>query len=219
MTTRLVIADDQALVRAGLRKILEGGADIRVVGEAENGQEAVSITRRLAPDVVVMDIRMPVMDGIAATRKLTADGSQARILVLTTFHLDEYVYEALRAGASGFLLKDAPPERLLEAIDVLQRGDALLDPSVTRTVIDAFARTPAARHVLPSKLDQLTERERQVFNLVARGHSNAEIARQFFMSEGTIKTHVAHILSKLGVRDRIHAVIYAYESGFIGRSA
>ncbi len=214
MSVRVLVADDQALVRAGFRKILEGDDEIEVVGEAADGEEAIELARRLDPDVVLMDIRMPILDGIAATRTL-AQGphKRARVLVLTTFALEEYVYDVLRAGASGFLLKDAPPEQLLAAVHIVNRGDALLDPAITRTVIEEFARKPSTRRELAAKLDELTERERQVFRLVARGLSNAEIARELVVSEGTVKTHVARILLKLGLRDRVQAVVYAYESG------
>ena len=214
MTVRVLVADDQALVRAGFRKILEADSEIEVVGEAADGLEAVERANALEPDVVLMDIRMPRLDGIAATRQLAGErGGGPQVLVLTTFGLEEYVYEALRAGASGFLLKDAPPEQLLGAIHVVARGDALLDPAITRAVIEEFASKPALRRELAAKLDELTPRERDVFSLVARGLSNAEIAQELVVSEGTVKTHVAHLLLKLGVRDRVQAVIYAYESG------
>jgi RNA polymerase sigma factor (sigma-70 family) len=214
VSIRVVIADDQALVRAGFRKILEGDEQIEVVGEAGDGAETIEVARSTDPDVVLMDIRMPNLDGITATRALTERGERPRVLVLTTFALEEYVYDALRAGASGFLVKDAPPDQLLRAVHVVSGGDALLDPSITRTVIDRFTRTPAP-HELSAKLEELTEREREIFQLVAGGLSNAEIARQLVVSEGTVKTHVAHILRKLDVRDRIQAVIYAYESGAV----
>jgi DNA-binding NarL/FixJ family response regulator len=216
VSVRVVVADDQALVRAGFRKILEADERIEVVGEAADGREAVERARKLRPDLVLMDIRMPELDGIAATRQL-AQGSSAgpRVLVLTTFGLEEYVYEALRAGASGFLLKDVPPEQLLDAVHVVARGDALLDPAITRTVIEEFARLPVARRDLAGRLDELTAREREVFGLVARGRSNAEIAQELVVSEGTVKTHVAHVLLKLELRDRVQAVIYAYESGMV----
>jgi DNA-binding NarL/FixJ family response regulator len=212
VSVRVLLADDQALVRAGFRKILEGDPKIEVVGEAANGQQAIELARKLRPDVVLMDIRMPTLDGLAATRELTGGDDGPRILVLTTFALEEYVYEALRAGASGFLLKDAPPEQLVAAVHVVERGDALLDPAITRTVIAEFARFPA-RPELAAKLGELTKREREVFRLMARGLSNAEIARELVVSEGTVKTHVAHVLLKLDLRDRVHAVVYAYESG------
>jgi RNA polymerase sigma factor (sigma-70 family) len=214
VSVRVLVADDQALVRAGFRKILEADAGIEVVGEAADGLEAVERANALEPDVVLMDIRMPRLDGIAATRQLAGErGGGPQVLVLTTFGLEEYVYEALRAGASGFLLKDAPPEQLLGAIHVVARGDALLDPAITRAVIEEFASKPALRRELAAKLDELTPRERDVFSLVARGLSNAEIARELVVSEGTVKTHVAHLLLKLGLRDRVQAVIYAYQSG------
>jgi DNA-binding NarL/FixJ family response regulator len=215
VSTRVLIADDQALVRAGFRKLLEA-ADIEVVGEAADGQQAVDRARRLRPTLVLMDIRMPRLDGIEATRRLTsADGDAMRVLILTTFGLDEYVYEALRAGASGFMLKDAPPEELLAAVEVVARGDALIAPAVTRSVIEEFARRSPAPGPLPPQLEELTAREREVLELLARGLSNAEIAERLVVSDGTVKTHVAHVLAKLGVRDRVHAVILAYESGVI----
>jgi len=214
VSVRVLVADDQALVRAGFRKILEADAEIEVVGEAADGLEAVERAKALGPDVVLMDIRMPRLDGIAATRQLAGElGGGPQVLVLTTFGLEEYVYEALRAGASGFLLKDAPPEQLLGAIHVVARGDALLDAAITRVVIEEFASKPAVRRELAAKLDELTPRERDVFSLVARGLSNAEIAQELVVSDGTVKTHVAHLLLKLGLRDRVQAVIYAYESG------
>ena len=216
MSVRVLVADDQALVRAGFRKILEADGEIEVVGEAGDGREAVDRARALAPDVILMDIRMPVLDGIAATRILAgAAKNSPRVLVLTTFGLEEYVYEALRAGASGFLLKDVPPEQLLAAVHVVARGDALLDPAITRSVIAEFAGKPAVRRELAAKLDELTAREREVFALVARGLSNAEIARDLVVSEGTVKTHVAHLLLKLNLRDRVQGVIFAYESGVV----
>ena len=219
MSVRVLVADDQSLVRAGFRKILEGDPEIEVAGEAADGEEAVALARKLDPDVVLMDIRMPKLDGLEATRLLAGDGGRSRVLVLTTFGLDEYVFEALRAGASGFLLKDAPPDQLLAAVHAVGRGDALLDPAVTRTVIAEFAGTRVVRSELLAKLDELTEREREVFHLVARGLSNAEIARELFVSEGTVKTHVARVLLKLGLRDRVQAVVFAYESGAVGSGA
>jgi DNA-binding NarL/FixJ family response regulator len=214
VSVRVLIADDQALVRAGFRKILEADSEIEVVAEAADGLEALEAARRLAVDVVLMDIRMPNLDGLEATRRLLEDGSESRVLILTTFGFDEYVYEALRAGASGFLLKDVPPEDLLAAVRVLARGDALLDPSITRAVIEEFARRPV-RSDLAEKLEDLTAREREVLELLARGLSNAEIAQRFVVSDGTVKTHVASVLRKLGLRDRVQAVIYAYESGLV----
>jgi DNA-binding NarL/FixJ family response regulator len=216
VTVRVLVADDQALVRAGFRKILEADDAIEVVGDAADGFEAVARARELDPDVVLMDIRMPGLDGIAATRQLSSQGKDgARVLVLTTFGLEEYVYEALRAGASGFLLKDVPPEQLLAAVHVVARGDALLDPAITRSVIEEFASRPAVRRELAARMEELTPRERDVFALVARGLSNAEIARDLVVSEGTVKTHVAHFLLKLDLRDRVQAVIFAYESGVV----
>jgi DNA-binding NarL/FixJ family response regulator len=213
--TRIVIADDQGMVRAGFRSLLETEAGLRVVGEAANGEEAVREIQRLTPDVALMDIRMPVLDGIAATAQLVAQGTPTRILVLTTFDLDEYVFDALRAGASGFLLKDAPAEELIAAIRVVAAGDALLAPGVTRRVIDAFVRRPAPSTRSSERLDLLTPREREVLGLLARGLSNGDIARRLFVSEGTTKTHVSSVLFKLGLRDRVQAVIFAYESGLI----
>ena len=216
MTVRVLVADDQALVRAGFLKILEADPGIEVVGEAADGLEAVARAHALEPDVVLMDIRMPRLDGIAATKQLADERTDGpRVLVLTTFGLEEYVYEALRAGASGFLLKDVPPEQLLGAVHVVARGDALLDPAITRSVIEEFASRPSLRRELSAKLEELTPRERGVFALVARGLSNTEIARELIVSEGTVKTHVAHILLKLDLRDRVQAVIYAYESGAV----
>ena len=219
MSTRVLIADDQALVRAGFRKLLESAPDVEVVGEAGDGREAVDLARRLRPSLVLMDIRMPRLDGIEATRRLTADGEGARVLILTTFGLDDYVYEALRAGASGFMLKDAPPEELLAAVEVVARGDALIAPAVTRSVIEEFVRRSPGERPPPPVLDGLTEREREVLELLARGLSNAEIAERLVVSAGTVKTHVAHVLSKLGLRDRVQAVILAYEAGVIAPGA
>ena len=212
MSIRVLLADDQAVVRYGLRLILESEPDIAVVGEAVDGLDAVSAVERLRPDVVLMDIRMPRLDGIAAVRRIAASGAAARALVLTTFDLDDYVFDALRAGASGFLLKEAPPEDLVAAIRLVAAGDGLLAPSVTRRVIQEFARRPAparrdGRHEL------LTARELEVLRLVARGLNNEEIARELFLSRTTVKTHVGRILAKLGLRDRVQAVVHAYESG------
>ena len=215
MSTRVLIADDQALVRAGFRKLLEAAPDIEVVGEAADGREAVDLARRLRPTVVLMDIRMPRLDGIEATRRLTADGDGTRVLILTTFGLDDYVYDALTAGASGFMLKDAPPEELLAAVEVVALGDALIAPAVTRSVIEEFARRAPPPSAPPPVLDELTTREREVLELLARGLSNAEIAERLVVSDGTVKTHVAHVLAKLRLRDRVQAVILAYESGMI----
>jgi DNA-binding NarL/FixJ family response regulator len=215
MSTRVFIADDQALVRAGFRRLLETAPGIEVVGEASDGQEAVDQARRLRPNLVLMDIRMPRLDGIEATRRLVSDGDGVRVLILTTFGLDDYVYDALRAGASGFMLKDAPPEELLAAVDVVARGDALISPSVTRSVIEEFVRRSPAPGPPAPVLDELTTREREVLELLARGLSNSEIAERLVVSSGTVKTHVAHVLSKLDVRDRIQAVIVAYECGVV----
>jgi DNA-binding NarL/FixJ family response regulator len=211
----VVIADDQALVRAGFRKLLEVDPDIEVVGEASDGLEAVEAVRRLRPDVVLMDIRMPGVDGLEATRRLGHRETPTRVLILTTFGVTDYVYEALRAGASGFLLKDSPAEELLAAVRVVARGDALLDPSVTRSVIEEFRRKPPKADDLTEKLDGLTARELEVLQLLARGLSNAEIAAELVVGDGTVKTHVARILQKLDLRDRVQAVIFAYESGLI----
>jgi DNA-binding NarL/FixJ family response regulator len=214
MSVRVLIADDQSLVRAGFRLVLENHPDLEVVGEASNGHEAVHSAARLKPDVVLMDIRMPELDGIAATRRIT--GSQpARVLVLTTYDLDEYVYDALQAGASGFLLKDTPPDQLADGIRAVAAGDALLAPTVTRRLIEEFARIGPAQRARPSGLDELTPRELEVLRLLARGLSNAEIAAQLVLGETTIKTHVAHVLGKLELRDRVQAVVLAYESGLI----
>ncbi|HVW17231.1 MAG TPA: response regulator transcription factor [Solirubrobacteraceae bacterium] len=215
MSIRVLIVDDQAMVRAGFSMILGAAGDIDVVGEAGDGREAVAAARRLRPDVVVMDVQMPVLDGVAATRQIVAASDAApRILVVTTFDVDDYVYDALRAGASGFMLKNAPPEELVAAVRVLARGDALLAPAVTRRVIARFARQ-AAPATTAARLDELTQREREVFALVARGLSNAEIADRLVVSHGTVKTHVARILMKLGLRDRVQAVVLAYESGAV----
>jgi DNA-binding NarL/FixJ family response regulator len=217
VTVRVVIADDQPLARAGLRKIFEVDSAIEVVAEAEDGLGAVEAVRRTDPDVVVMDIRMPNVDGLEATRRLTAlDDERPRILVLTTFGLDEYVYGALRAGASGFMLKDARAEDVLAAVTVVARGDALIDPSVTRSVIARFARLPEANRDQRARLAELTPREREVLVLLARGRTNAEIAGELVVSEGTVKTHVSRLLTKLALRDRVQAVIFAYESGVVG---
>jgi len=214
--TCIVIADDQALVRVGLRKILEAEPDLDVVAEAADGEEAVAETRLHRPEVVLMDIRMPVLDGIEATRRIVARQPAARVLILTTFGLDTYVFDALRAGASGFMLKDAPPEELIAAVRLVARGEALLAPAVTRSVIEEFARRPVERSPEPSPaLAELTTRERQVLELLARGRSNPEICAELVISEATAKTHVARILQKLGLRDRVQAVIYAYENGVV----
>jgi DNA-binding NarL/FixJ family response regulator len=216
VSPRVVIADDQALVRAGFRKLLES-AGVHVVAEAGDGAEAVEAAQRTRADIVLMDIRMPRVDGIEATRRLTAArGDATRVLILTTFGLDEYVFDALRAGASGFMLKDAPPEELLAAVEIVARGDALIAPAVTRGVIEEFVRRSPPAAPAPG-LDELTPRERDVLELLARGLTNAEIAERLVLSEGTVKTHVAHVLSKLNLRDRVQAVILAYESGIVVR--
>jgi DNA-binding NarL/FixJ family response regulator len=212
----VLIADDQALVRVGLRKILEADGDVEVVAEAGNGEEAVTAAARHRPDLVLMDIRMPVLDGIEATRRIVGADASTRVLVLTTFGLDSYVYEALQAGASGFMLKDAPPEEIAAAVRIVAGGDALLAPAVTRAVVEEFARrAPAPAAPEPPALDELTPREREVLTLLTRGLSNPEICDRLVISEATAKTHVARILQKLGLRDRVQAVIYAYESGLI----
>ena len=216
MRLRILIVDDQALVRAGFRMILEAEPDFEVVGEAADGRDAVDEVQRLRPDVVLMDVRMPGVDGIAATRRLLDRNTAAKVLMLTTFDMDEYVYEALRAGASGFLLKDVPPEQLVAGIRAVASGDALLAPSVTRRMIEEYVRRPPdAARTPPPPLADLTAREREVLELMARGRSNAEIADEFVVSETTVKTHVAHVLMKLGLRDRIQGVVLAYESGLI----
>jgi DNA-binding NarL/FixJ family response regulator len=214
---RVLVADDQALVRGGFHMLVDSAPDLEAVGEAANGAEAVSLARDTTPDVILMDIRMPLMDGIEATRAIIADPktSDARIIILTTFDLDEYVYEALRAGASGFLLKDTDPETLLEAIRIVAAGEALLAPSVTRRLIAEFARRPAHVHASLGELEHLTDREREVFELVAHGLSNSEIATELFISPATAKTHVSRVMMKLAARDRAQLVTLAYESGFV----
>ena len=217
MSTRVLICDDQALVRGGFRAILESRPDLEVVGEAENGVEAVALADRRRPDVILMDIRMPIVDGVEATRQLVAKGTPARILILTTFDLDEYVHAAIRAGASGFLLKDVKPADLVHAIHVVAAGDALLAPSVTRRLLERFATTLPAGDQTAEALAELTTRETEVLRLLAGGLSNAEIAATLVLSEATIKTHISSILRKLGLRDRVQAVILAYETGLAGR--
>jgi DNA-binding NarL/FixJ family response regulator len=217
MPVRVLIADDQVLVRAGFKLILDAEEEIDIIGEASDGLEAVSAALSLKPDVVLMDIRMPGVDGLEATRRILAENPDPpiRILVLTTFDINEYVYDALRAGASGFLLKDVPPEQLVAGVHVVARGEALLAPTITRRLIEEFARnTPAPTEPAPS-LDELTARELEVFKLLARGLSNAEVAETLVVSETTVKTHVARILMKLGLRDRVQAVVFAYEHGII----
>ncbi len=219
MTTRLLLADDQELMRMGFRMVIESQPDLAIVGEAANGREAVEAARALTPDVVLMDIRMPEMDGVEATRLIAASASSARIIILTTFDLDEYVFAALRAGASGFLLKDAPPGELLSAIRAVSSGDAVVAPSVTRRLLSAYAhRLPGpdpAAATTDERLTLLTGREREVLLHVARSLSNAEIAEQLVLSEATVKSHVGRILAKLGLRDRVQIVVFAYETGLI----
>lgn len=210
---RVAIADDQAMIRAGLRSLLEREPDIEVVGEAPDGEAAMRLARRRPPDVMLVDIRMPVLDGIAVTRALCAEMPAIRVLVVTTFDLDEYVFGALRAGASGFLLKDAPAEDLVAAVRVVAAGDGLLAPAVTRRVIEAFASGPVLAP--PPGLDELTPREREVLGLVARGRTNGELARELSIAETTVKSHLGQILMKLGARDRVQAVIAAYEGGLV----
>ncbi len=214
---RVMLVDDQTMVRTGLRMILEAEPHLTVVGEAENGREAVELVDRARPDVILMDVRMPEMDGIEACERICArgDGSTARVMMLTTFDLDDHVHAALRAGASGFLLKDAPADQLIAAIEVVARGDALLSPSVTQTLIDEIARRPTASGGTFRGLDELTERESEVLGHMARGLSNAEIAAELVLGEATIKTHVGRVLAKLGARDRVQAVVIAYESGHV----
>jgi DNA-binding NarL/FixJ family response regulator len=211
VTIRVLVADDQSMVRAGFRMLLSGEPDIDVVGEAANGLDAVRQAALVRPTVVLMDIRMPELDGLQATRRILAADAGARILILTTFDLDEYVYEALRAGASGFVLKDDPPEQLLAAIRIIAGGAALLSPAITKRVIKQFTRIPLPTP--PKQLDDLTERELDVFRLISRGLSNAEIGRELYISDTTVKTHITHILQKLDLRDRVQAVVLAYETG------
>jgi DNA-binding NarL/FixJ family response regulator len=213
MSIRVLVADDQAMVRAGFRMLLAQEQDIEVVAEANNGLEAIDKAARFHPGVILMDIRMPELDGLQATRRILVADPSARVLVLTTFDLDEYVYEALRAGASGFVLKDDPPEQLLAAIRTVAAGDALLSPAVTKRVIREFTRIP--RPAAPKGLADLTGREREVLSLIAAGRSNAEIAQELFISETTVKTHVTHVLQKLDLRDRVQAVVLAYQAGLI----
>jgi DNA-binding NarL/FixJ family response regulator len=214
MSIRVLIADDQALVRSGFRLIVETRPDLDVVGEAENGEEAVRLAEELRPDVVLMDVRMPGLDGIEATRRLAAAGNEARILVLTTFDLDEYVYAAIRAGASGFLLKDVRPADLVDAIRLVAQGNALLGPTVTRRLLERFGDSEPAGGATEA-VRGLTEREREILRLLAEGLSNAELAERLFLGETTIKTHVSNVLRKLGVRDRVQAVIAAYDAGLV----
>jgi DNA-binding NarL/FixJ family response regulator len=213
VSVRVLLVDDQALVRAGFRMILDAEPEIEIVAEATDGLEALALVDRYTVDVALMDIRMPNLDGIEATRRLLERSPTTKVLMLTTFDLNEYVYEALRAGASGFLLKDAPPERLVEAIHVVAEGDALLAPSITRRVIEEYVRRPLAPDGVPAQVGELTTRELEVLRLVARGRSNAEIAKELVLGETTVKTHVARILQKLNLRDRVQAVVFAYEVG------
>jgi len=217
MSLAILIVDDQALVRAGFRMILEAEEDMEVVGEAADGREAVAEAQRLRPDVILMDVRMPDVDGIEATRRLLGEGGNTtKVVMLTTFDMDEYVYDALKAGASGFLLKDTPPEQLVVGIRAVASGDALLAASVTRRVIEEFVRRPpASLRTLPAKVAALTARELEVLRLLARGLSNSEIAAELVVSETTVKTHVAHVLMKLDLRDRVQAVVLAYETGLV----
>lgn len=212
--TKVLIVDDQAMVRGGFRLVLDAQADLRVVGEAEDGVAAIEAVQRLWPDVVVMDVRMPRMDGVEATARITAAERAPRVLILTTFDLDEYVYAAIEAGASGFMLKDAPPEALIDAVRVVAAGDALLAPSITRRLLAEFATTRRASPPPPA-IDDLTEREAEVLTLVARGLSNGEIADRLVVGEATVKTHVSRVLGKLGLRDRVQAVVFAYEHGVV----
>jgi DNA-binding NarL/FixJ family response regulator len=215
MTIEIVLADDQPLVRGGFRLILEAEEDVEVVGEANDGEEAVAIARRLQPDLVLMDVQMPKLDGLEATRRIAQDaGVRSRVLILTTFEQDDYVFDALRAGASGFMLKNAAPEELVRAVRVVAAGDALLAPSITRRVIAEYAQRPAPRKN-DAGLDRLTDRELDVLRLLATGKSNAELATHLYLGEGTVKTHVSHLLGKLGLRDRVQAVVFAYESGLV----
>jgi DNA-binding NarL/FixJ family response regulator len=211
MSISVLVADDQSMVRAGFGMLLSGQDDIEVVAEASSGREAVHKAMRLRPTVVLMDIRMPELDGLQATRRILAADSSARILILTTFDLDEYVYEALRAGASGFVLKDDPPEQLIAAIRTVAAGDALLSPAITKRVIKEFVRIP--RPTAPKELDNLTAREQEIVRLIAGGLSNAEIARELYISDTTVKTHITHVLQKLNLRDRVQVVVLAYQTG------
>ena len=217
MTIRVLVADDQSMVRAGFRLLLSREEDIEVVAEAANGLEAVEKAARLRPTVVLMDIRMPELDGLEATRRILATDNGARILILTTFDLDEYVYEALRAGASGFVLKDDPAEQLLSAIRIVAGGEALLSPAITKRVISQFSRIP--QRAPQKELEDLTERELEVLRLIARGLSNAEIGQELYISDTTVKTHITHIFQKLDLRDRVQAVVLAYESGLFDTDA
>jgi DNA-binding NarL/FixJ family response regulator len=213
MSIRVLVADDQSMVRAGFRMLLSGEQDIEVVAEASNGLEAVDKAARFNPNVILMDIRMPELDGLEATRRILAADRGARILILTTFDLDEYIYEALRAGASGFVLKDDPPEQLIAAVHTVAAGDALLSPTITQRVIEQF--THLSRPAPPKAFEELTTREKEVFRLIARGLSNAEIGRELYISDTTVKSHVTHVLQKLDLRDRVQAVVLAYQTGLV----
>jgi DNA-binding NarL/FixJ family response regulator len=215
VTVTIVLADDQPLVRGGFRMILEAEEDMQVTGEAGDGEEAVIVTQRVQPDVVLMDVQMPTLDGLEATRRITKDPRiRSSVLMLTTFERDDYIFEALRAGASGFLLKNAAPEELIQAVRIVAAGEALLAPSITRRVIEDYAaRSAPPRH--NAGLDDLTERELEVLRLLATGKSNAELAAQLYLGEGTVKTHISHVLGKLGLRDRVQAVVFAYETGLV----
>ena len=217
MTTRVLLADDQSMVRHGFRMIVDAEPDLEVVAEAADGDQAVAACARFAPDVVLMDIRMPVLDGLEATRRILGSDDAPRVIILTTFDLDQYVFDALCAGASGFLLKNSSPEQLVQAVRLVARGDALLDPAVTRRIIERFSDWGGRDVESPAALAELTPREREVLDLVAHGLSNAEIAERLVVSSGTVKTHVAKVLSKLGLRDRTQAVVFAYEHGLVGR--
>ena len=218
MTTRVLIADDQSMVRRGFRMIVDAESDLEVVAEAADGEQALAACGRFEPDVVLMDIRMPVLDGLEATRRILGAPDPPRVIILTTFDLDEYVFESLRAGASGFLLKNSPPEQLVHAVRLAAGGDALLDPGVTRRIIEQFSEWGARDAEAAPGLDELTPREREVLEHMGRGLSNAEIADLLVVSSGTVKTHVARVLSKLGLRDRIQAVVFAYEHGIVRRN-
>lgn len=217
MSIRVLLADDQAMVRAGFRMILESEPDIEVIGEAEDGEKAVSAARGLQPDIVLMDVQMPTMDGLEATRRIASLDlpKPVHVLILTTFERDEYIFEALRSGASGFLLKNASPEDLIDAVRTVAEGNALLAPSVTRRVIEEFTKSPPSTAPDTTRLGMLTEREAEVLRLLARGKSNAEIANELFVGEATVKTHISNILTKFDLRDRVQAVVFAYESGLI----
>ena len=212
---RVFIADDQALVRGGFRMILDSQPDMEVVGEAQDGREALRAVAELRPDVVLMDIRMPEMDGLETTRRIVTDEDAPRVLMLTTFDMNEYVYEAMKSGASGFLLKDVKPEQLADAVRTVAAGDALLAPTITRRLIEEFVRRPPPGSTAPPELETLTDRELEVLKLIAKGFSNEEIAKELFVSMATVKTHITHILMKLDLRDRVQAVVLAYESGLV----